>query len=629
MATPKQIAKRYAVGFLLLIIFSAWWYFPGLQGALILDDEVNLGGLAQINTDNFWQEAKNFAFETTTRPLSLYSFALQAHYWPQAPAFKSINLAIHLLNACLIAWLLLLWGRLQQISIEKIQAPILLICAIWILSPIQISSVLYVVQRMAQLSVFFILLGLLLYSQGRYLCMQKRLLAGYSIASIGIGLMGILAILSKENGALLVVYASVLELTLFQNLSTPRHWKIWRAAFLYIPSMLLLILSFFYDYQAGYADREFNLIERLYTETRILWLYLFNVLLPLNQNFSLFNDGFIISRGLLQPWQTLLALAAWLVVIGVALWKRKHYPLYSFAVLWYLGGHSMESSVIPLQLYFEHRNYLPILAPIAALFYFLHLQWQQFPIKRRLLGFVGIWWLLFMLFISAQEIKLWKNPLMQAMYWAETHPQSRFAQSHAAALMVEIDQIDRAAAYYQHMREAFPNDSAPMLFSLGLSCYHPATPAPDATVLLLQLQHSRADGGALPALEHLYTQRKDKRCQNLLSANYYKQILLTLSQNPNWTGSKKATLQFILAQTYALEADYEAAIAAMDVAFQHNLLNPNDAKILKIQWLIQLKRYDEAMADITTFRQMLNFKDEAVYTPKLDKMQSLIEFVTN
>ena len=49
--------------------------------------------------------------------------------------------------------------------------------------------------------------------------------------------------------------------------------------------------------------------------------------------------------------------------------KFSRYPLVCFAVLFFFLNHAIESSIIPLEIIFEHRNYLPsmfLFAPIAA-----------------------------------------------------------------------------------------------------------------------------------------------------------------------------------------------------------------------------------------------------------------------
>ena len=79
-----------------------------------------------------------------------------------------------------------------------------------VFSPMQLTAVLYVVQRMESLASLFILAGLWLYWQGR-----MRLLAGQAGGwwRIWAGLLGctVLAIFAKESGVMLPVYAFLLE----------------------------------------------------------------------------------------------------------------------------------------------------------------------------------------------------------------------------------------------------------------------------------------------------------------------------------------------------------------------------------------------------------------------------------
>jgi hypothetical protein len=58
-----------------------------------------------------------------------------------------------------------------------------------------------------------------------------------------------------------------------------------------------------------------------------------------------------------------------LLILSI-LW-RKRFPIVAFAVLWFLVGHSLESTVFPLEIIHEHRNYLPALGPLLALTYLL------------------------------------------------------------------------------------------------------------------------------------------------------------------------------------------------------------------------------------------------------------------
>ncbi len=630
-ASLTSSSRYYGLGFVLLILFSAWWYYPGTNGDFILDDVPNLEGLAEIQPEHFWHDARQFIVDGNAgmagRSVSLLSFALQADAWPNPSAFKRVNLILHLVNALLIAYLLLLWGRIQGLPQAKVQVPILIITAIWLLSPIQASTVLYVIQRMTQLTVLFTLLGLIFYSHGRYLCMQGRLRWGYVSATIGIAVMGILAILSKENGALLVVYAAVLELTLWQSLAVPPYWRWWRRIFIYSPVVILLAyFAFVYSYQ-GYADQAFTMQERLYTQGRILWDYLYKLWLPLTQNFGLFHDGFSLSQSLFNPVSTAVALLAWLVLIALAWWQRRAYPLLAFALLWYLGGHSLESSVVPLQLYFEHRNYLPLLGPVAAVVYFLYLLWQKHARQRRIIAMIAVSWFLLMLFSSAQEIKLWQNPVAQALYWAENHPNSRYAQSHAASTMVKLNQVERADSYYRHMQNTFAEDSSPRLFRLSLHCLAAHIPAPSHADILQQLASSRHDGGTDSVLQHLYQQQKQQQCPSVLSDTLLLEIFQQILDKAPWSEQRKAHTYFLKAHVHADNKAYSQAISAIEHAFAAGLALANDSKIKHITWLLESKRYQAARQAIQQMRQGLRVVDKPSYEPRLQELTQIADFL--
>jgi Tfp pilus assembly protein PilF len=76
-----------------------------------------------------------------------------------------------------------------------------------------------------------------------------------------------------------------------------------------------------------------------------------------------------LSTSLLDPWSTLPSLLIIFFMVGGAIYKIRKWPLVSFAVLFFFLNHAIESTLIPLELIFEHRNYLPSLffyLPVAA-----------------------------------------------------------------------------------------------------------------------------------------------------------------------------------------------------------------------------------------------------------------------
>jgi hypothetical protein len=118
----------------------------------------------------------------------------------------------------------------------------------------------------------------------------------------------------------------------------------------------------------AYADRSFGVSERLWTEARVIWHYLWWILAPSPGRLSLFHDALPLSRGPLQPWTSLLSALGLGGLLVTAIALRKRSPLITFGILWFLVMHLLVSSVLPLELVYEHRNYLASVGVFLALF---------------------------------------------------------------------------------------------------------------------------------------------------------------------------------------------------------------------------------------------------------------------
>ena len=148
-----------------------------------------------------------------------------------------------------------------------------------------------------------------------------------------------------------------------------RNLQIFFIATVAIPG---LIVAAFLAWNPGYLSsvgRPFTIPERLLSETRVLWFYVRLLFSPDTSAMGLFHDDFVLSRSLLQPWTTLAGVIGWLAAIAGAITLRQRIPLLSFAILFFLAGHALESTVIALEQVYEHRNYLPAIAPLFALAY--------------------------------------------------------------------------------------------------------------------------------------------------------------------------------------------------------------------------------------------------------------------
>lgn len=595
--------------FLLLLLAAVAIYFPGLSGTFLHDDSLSLTPLENIGDPPGLLQLAHYSLSGMAgglgRPLSLATFALQYYSWPSDPtAFKYVNLMLHLLNGCLLFWLLLRVGGLLAWPRRKVIIGALLTAGLWLLHPLQVSTVLYVVQRMTELSALFSLAALLAYVAGRQRAMAGASLSGYAWMSLAVVLGSVFATFAKENGALLPLLVLVLEFTLFTGLPRPRHWRIWQAAFLYAPILLLVgffVLRFDALILETYKIRDFTLGERLLTEPRILMDYLGKLALPAHQSFSVFHDDFPVSRSLFDPPATLGAALAVAALIGSALWLRRRLPVYSFGVLWFFAGHLLESSFIPLELYYEHRNYLPGMGALfAATHYGMRLYGRiSDPRLRRgaawaaalLLGAFGT--------LTWMEARLWGHPLLQAQAWSVEHPESKRAQGWAGAMWAASGNPDWAMATYSHLSKIDPGDASGPVFLLHLGCYYSGVTPPERRELVARLASSKFSTGILSGLDEIIALKEQGGCTRVSNRDL-ETDLETLLANPNFA-RRSANLFFMQGRLQAAEGDVFGAVGALDRAYA--LFPRIQTILLQTRWLSGAGRYDEALARLAKARE--------------------------
>jgi tetratricopeptide (TPR) repeat protein len=343
-------------------------YMPGLAGPFVLDDFGSIGRLGDFNGVRDWQTFKAFVFSGTAgptgRPLSLLSFLLDANNWPADPfPFKRTNLIIHLLNGALIGLMiakLLEALRYERVAIRWIS---LVAAGCWMLHPFLVSTTLYSVQRMAQLATLFMIAGVVVWIYGRA-ALATNAKRGYLIMSLSLPLFTFLAMVSKENGILLPLLIGVIELTVFNNdrASQGRLDKRWILLFVMLPAAIIFAYLGERVFQPSFFEvlppRDFSIYERLLTQPRIIVDYLQNWYIPKLYTTGIFQDHVLKSTGLFAPPTTAMSAVLILGMLIVAFWYRRRWPLVALAILFFFTSHLLESTVLNLELYFEHRNYM-------------------------------------------------------------------------------------------------------------------------------------------------------------------------------------------------------------------------------------------------------------------------------
>ena len=423
---------RFCLLAVLLAALAVCLFMPGLGGDFIFDDTPNIVGntvlhVGHLSVKNLLYAAYSFQPGHGSRSLSMLSFALD--YWrggldPQV--FKTTNLWIHGFTMLVLALMLRNLLVAAQWPERRAAGGALIMALLWAIHPLQISSVLYVVQRMQTLSTLFLVLGL-----WAYLAMRKAQLLGLPSRLQGILtiLCWVLGFAAKEDALLLPLYTWVLELTVlrFRAARPSLASGLWQGygwlAGTGVAVYLLLIVPYFWSWQA-YPGRDFNSWERLLSQGRALAMYLGQIVWPLPGRLSFYYDDFQVSRSLWLPMSTFPAWGLVFILLAWAWRWRGCRPAFSFGVILFFAGHFMTSNVLNLELAFEHRNHFPLIGAVMALCDLGVVVWQHWRLPR-LAGIA----LLVLVIIglgggAVMRAKDWGDPMRFASAAVSSNPRS-------------------------------------------------------------------------------------------------------------------------------------------------------------------------------------------------------------
>lgn len=474
----------------LLLLLIAWAYWPGLSGPFLFDDYGNLdvlGAYGRIHDGRsllFYLTAGNA--DPLGRPLALLSFLLDARSWPADPwPFKRTNLILHLCNTLLLG---MATARLQC-GLQRRRPDLglspwtpLAAAGFWGAHPFFVSTTLYVVQREAMLPMASMLLALLAWDHATRCFESRHQRTGWAWALLGFGGATVLAGLSKANGLLAPMLVG-LAYVWFLRIPTPQSHRIaahrWRylppadraaALCLGLPSLLLFAYVLHVAWQLWalpqLPGRDWTLPQRLLSEPRALWTYLGHLALPRAGGGGVFVEGFTTSRGWLDPVTTLPAFMALVASAAAAIALRRRIPIASFAWLFFLCGHLLESTTIPLELYFEHRNYLPAMFlgwPLAQAL----LRPGAYPRYRSVFAALLV---ASLLLLSHQRAITWGNPQLLGALSATYARDSARAQVSAARQEIDRGDMRAGLARVRAMQETQPGSVDVAINAISIEC---------------------------------------------------------------------------------------------------------------------------------------------------------------
>lgn len=547
-------------------------YFPGLNGPFLFDDFPNLQPLNRNGGVSSISDAMVFILGNESgslgRPISMLSFLLNDNAWPSASfSYKYTNLMLHLVNGLLLFYLSF---RLILTQTEDRRLGVFLaafVCSAWLANPFNVSTVLYVIQRMAQLSTLFALLAMNLYLVGR-LRIQRQASGGYFFIVFLVPCLCLLSILSKENGVLVFLFIIFLEFIFFHELTRTKRFTAAFRIFYVAPLMAFLVylVSNFDRFADGYRYRDFSMYERLLTQPRVLVDYTIQTLGLKSIGGGIFHDDFLYSSSLVQPLSTFLAAAFWIVVICVCVLLRRKAPLIAFGGGVFLIGHSLEASFIPLEMYFEHRNYLPMCGIFIALAGFLL---KCIAYSRTLFCVSSL--LLSILYVPGglavthQSASLWGNDFDLYTMWATEHPGSLRAQRHYGGYLGRTELWAYEAMDILHdSYQLHPESVSLPIKMLVQECRYGYASGVTIKDISSRLQNNEENGAVVIALQELADAYFEKGCEVGASEVEIAELLWMAALESSLRRQYKAKILFILVEFYKKNGNLDRTIAALD-----------------------------------------------------------------
>ncbi|MFX0137252.1 MAG: tetratricopeptide repeat protein [Candidatus Hodarchaeota archaeon] len=489
----------------LLVIFGFIIYSSSIKGPFVFDDTFNIRDNPKIRLTKLTLDGlikAGFESPCPNRPVANISFALN-HYFNRydVAGYHFVNILIHIITGIILFYFIKITLELlnfqglapqfekhtppdkrnnlnhssinssvfsSQHSFSPNSTEILFISffstSIWLVHPVQTQAVSYIVQRMNSMAVMFYILSLLFYVKTRHTNSKRKKL----VLLLGCILSGILSLGSKEIALTLPLFIFLYEWYFFQEVSL--KWLKRNSIYLLLFLFIVTLLLFFYldghpieRILYTYKHRDFNLLQRVFTEFRVVIFYISLLIFPHPARLNLLHD-FSISNSFLDPITTILSFISIAGLMVTAIWLAKRERLLSFCILWFLGNLIIESSVIGLEIIFEHRVYLPsmffILMLVSLLYRFVNLKWIWGALLCAVVVIFSIWTYQRNI-VWSEDVKLWRDCVNKSPNKSRQHHNLGIA-------LAQKGNLDDAIEHYRAALKIKP-DYLEVLNNLGIA----------------------------------------------------------------------------------------------------------------------------------------------------------------
>jgi hypothetical protein len=198
---------------------------------------------------------------------------------------------------------------------------------------------------------------------------------------------------------------------------------------------------------------------------------------------GLYHDDFTLSHSLFDPPTTAAALLWHAILICLAIAVHRKKPLVSFGIGWFYVSHILESTIWPLELVFEHRNYLAIFGLVLALYGSVEgllSKLTSLSTTMQTRSLMGGFLILLAVWAGGTTVRAadWGDFFGHALMEAKRHPNSARSQFEAGqtlarGLLAHRDKVNsvllaEARQYFWTSARLDPNDIAALVTVVAL-----------------------------------------------------------------------------------------------------------------------------------------------------------------
>lgn len=480
----------------LILLIGVGIYLNTMNAPFIFDDAICITGnpairsfayfldFDQVRALNISNDIKNnFAL----RPVAYLTFALNYQFGGlNTFGFHLVNTSIHLLNALLVFFLVMI--TLKQAPLRESVAetfPLnrilpLLVALLFVAHPLQTQAVTYVTQRFTSLTTLFYLAALLL-----YICARRAKAPIPRWIFYGSSLVMTFVAMKTKAIAFTLPMMMLLYDVFFLPAGKTRQRILWLLPFfltlVIIPGTLIwLVATDGVDDPRSRINQSLNLVnfakvsrwDYLKTQFGVIATYLRMLILPIGQNV---DHDYQLARSFFEPkivgsFLLLLALFGGAVRLCLNSFKseeRSAERLIAFGILWFFVTISISSSIIPIDdLLVEYRVYLPSFGFFFAVAVAAAVAVDRGLVSRR--WFVGAAVLLIVLFAAATVARnyVYGDQIRLLQDVVAKSPDKLRARSGLGTAYLYAKRYDEAVIEFTKVLQVIPNDIG-ALINLG------------------------------------------------------------------------------------------------------------------------------------------------------------------